>query len=142
MADVMAIVIAENGLPYDLSPSNYDNSSSNYENSSSNYDNSISNYDNSPSNYDNSPSNYENTINGSRRIISENQDFLGYYVFGSKGIINFYSTNGERVGYLPGGGHTQSIFSEEGWCGTMGDFQGQTVAGFTQSCFYKLLLSN
>ena len=141
-ADIRAIVINENSLPYDLSPSNYDNSPSNYDNSSTNYDNSVSNYDNSPSNYDNSPSNYDNGIHGDRRVISEDNTFLGYYVFGSDGIINFYSASGERVGYIPGGGHTQSIFSENGWCGTMGQQQGRTVLGLTQSCFYKFLLNN
>lgn len=141
-ADIRAIIINENSLPYNLSPSNYDNSPSNYDNSSSNYDNSVSNYHNSPSNYDNSSSNYDNGSNGDRRIISEDNKFLGYYVFGADGIINFYSAGGERVGYIPSGGHTQSIFSESGWCGTMGEQQGRTVLGLTQSCFYRFLLSN
>lgn len=141
-ADIRAIVINENSLPYDLSPSNYDNSPSNYDNSSSNYDNSVSNYDNSPSNYDNSPSNYDNGINGDRRVVSEDNTFLGYYVFGSDGIINFYTAGGERIGYIPSGGHTQSIFSENGWCGTMGEQQGRPVLGLTQSCYYRFLLSN
>jgi len=96
-ADLRAIIINENSLPYNLSPSNYDNSPSNYDNSSSNYDNSASNYDNSPSNYDNSSSNYDNGRNGDRRVISDDNTFLGYYVFGSGGIINFYSAGGERV---------------------------------------------
>jgi len=141
-ADIAAIVIDEDSLPYDLSPSKYDNSPSKYDNSPSKYDNSVSKYDNSPSKYENSPSKYSNTSSGNQRIISEDRTFLGYYVFGDSGIINFYSSSGERVGYLPSGGHTQSVFGENGWCGTMGQQQGKAVLGLTQSCFYQFLLSN
>lgn len=141
-ADIRAILIDENSLPYDLSPSKYDNSPSKYDNSPSKYDNSVSKYDNSPSKYGNSPSKYSNGPNGDQRIISKDREFLGYYVFGSDGIINFYSAGGERVGYVPSGGHTQSVFSENGWCGTMGEQQGKPVLGLTQSCFYRFLLSN
>lgn len=109
-ADIRAIIINENSPPYDLSPSNYDNSPSNCDNSSSNYDNSVSSYDNSPSNYDNSSGNYDNGINGDRRVIFEDNTFLGYYVFGSDGIINFYISGSERVGYIPSGG-TPRVFS-------------------------------
>ncbi|MCB1341444.1 MAG: hypothetical protein KDK24_10350 [Pseudooceanicola sp.] len=142
MADIRVIVIDEHRLPYDLGPSKYSNSPSNYDNSPSNYENSESNYGNSPSNYANSSSNYKNSINGDRRVVSEDNTFLGYYVFGPDGIINFYSAGGNRIGYIPGGGHTQSIFSENGWCGTMGERRRQPILGLTQSCYYRFLLDN
>lgn len=82
-ADIHAILLNENSLPYDLSPPNYDDSPSSYDNISSNYDNSVSNYGNSLSNYDNGPSSYDNGISGNRRVISQDTHLLGYHVFGS-----------------------------------------------------------
>ncbi|MER9886827.1 hypothetical protein NKJ48_14245 [Mesorhizobium sp. M0114] len=140
LADILAIIINAKGLPYELNPSNYDNNPSNYDNSSSNYDNSDSNYDNSGSNYDNSPSNYDNGINGKRRIITEDNKFLGYYVFSSGGVLNFYSSTGIRVAYTPRGGRTKSVFSNNAWCGTMGQRSGSVVLGITLSCYAQFIL--
>jgi len=139
-ADMTAIIIDENGLPFDLSPSNYTNSPANYDNSPENYDNSDANYDNSPANYNNSPANYENGINGKQRIISEDNEFLGYYVFTSNNRMNLFDASGNRIGYIPGGGHTNSVFSESGWCGTLGENNGQTVLGFTKDCYRQFFL--
>ena len=142
-ADIVATVISERGLPYELSPSNYSNSPSNYDNSASNYDNSVSNYDNSPSNYDNSPSEYENGANGRRRVLTANGDILGYYVFSKKGVLNFYSgSKRERVFYIPSGGQTQSVFMSEGsaWCGSVGTVDGKTVLGLTRNCMLQMMM--
>lgn len=103
-ADIEVMLVDENRLSYDLSPSNYDNSPSNYDNSVSNYDNSPSNYDNSASNYDNSSSNYENSIGGNRNIFIEERGRLtrmGYYTFNDSGPMNIYSTSGKRLFYIP-----------------------------------------
>lgn len=140
-ADLRAIIIDENGLPYDLSPANYANNPANYANSPANYDNSDANYDNSPANYNNSSANYKNGINGADRIISENNEFLGYYVFTNNNRMNLFSASGERIGYIPGGeGHTNSVFSASGWCGTLGENNNQTVLGLTEDCYRQFFL--
>lgn len=138
-ADILTVMIDPGSLPYELSPSNYDNSPSNYDNSPSNYDNSKSNYNNSPSNYENSASNYDNRIGGGRNLVTEDGKALGYYVFGEDGIINFFNYNSRRVAYLPSGGHTQSVFTEDGWCATLVEIRGGLVLGITQSCYYAFL---
>jgi hypothetical protein len=139
-ADILTIIIDPSSLSYDLGPSKYDNSPSNYDNSSSKYDNSESNYDNSPSKYDNSASKYDNRFGGDRDIVTEDGKAIGYYVFGESGIINFFNYNSRRVAYLPSGGHTRSVFTEEGWCGTLGEIRGELALGITQSCYYAFLL--
>jgi hypothetical protein len=137
-ADLLVIPINEKALPYELSSSNYSNSPSNYDNSSANYDNSDSNYDNSPSNYDNSPSNNDNGLSGRKRLYTSDNKMIGYYVFSSHGVLNLYNSGG-RVGYMPKGGKTQSIFTSKGneWCGTTGQQNGQTVIGMTSSCLLR-----
>lgn len=141
-ADILTIIIDPNALPYEMGPSNYDNSPSNYDNSSSNYANSGSNYGNSPSNYDNSPSNYENRVGGGRNLVTEDGKALGYYVFSDGGAVNFYNYNSHRIAYLPSGGHTQSVFSESGWCGTIGETRNGLVLGISNSCYYQFLMKN
>lgn len=139
-ADFLVIPVRASTLPYDLSPDNYDNSPSNYDNSSSNYDNSSSNYDNSSSNYDNSRSNYDNGPSGKRRLVSENGEYIGYYVFSKKGVLNLYARS-KRVAYMPSGGNTQSFFLSEGsgWCGTIGNMNGKTVIGMTSNCLLQFM---
>ncbi len=139
-ANFVVVPIQASGLAYDLSPNNYDNSPSNYENSSSNYNNSASNYDKSPMNYDNSATNYDNGPSGKRRLLLENGRHIGYYNFSKKGVLNLYSQSG-RVAYMPSGGKTQSFFLSEGsgWCGTIGNANGQTVIGMTQSCLLQFM---
>jgi hypothetical protein len=138
-ADILAVVIAETGLPYSLSSSNYDNSPSNYSNSSSNYDNSASNYDNSASNYDNSLS----AQRESAAVFTEEGQRIGYYVFSKKGVLNFYNVSGHRrVFYMPATGRTQSVFLSEGsaWCGTLGQINGKLTLGLTRNCMLQLLM--
>lgn len=130
IADLNIKLTSEGSLPYDYSPSKYDNSPSKYENSLSNYNNSGSNYDNSESNYDNSSSNYDNGINGSRRLILNNQ-FYGYYVFSKSGVTNFYSSSGKRMFYNPK--NTVAIFS-----GDSGEFSGVMA---TSNGEYSLFLT-
>jgi hypothetical protein len=139
-AQMQVIVIDENSLPYDLSPSKYENSASNYDNSSSKYDNSESKYDNSPSKYDNSRSNYENS-NGKNRLITSDGSWAGYTVYADDGLLNIFNSSGSRFGYVPGGGHTQSIFRSlrSQWCGTLGVISGKPVVALTRSCYFELI---
>ncbi|WP_209837516.1 hypothetical protein, partial [Rubellimicrobium aerolatum] len=141
-ADILAVIVDESRLPYDLSPSKYENSPSKYENSASKYENSESKYSNSPSKYENSASKYENGPNGERRVYTNDGRVLGYYVFSEDGILNFFSYESRRVAYLPAGGHTQSIFSNTGWCGIIVEDQNQLVLGLSQECYFNFLLGN
>ena len=138
----MAILVDPNSLPFDLGPSKFENSPSKFENSASKFENSSSKFENSPSKFENSPSNYDNRVGGGRTIVTEDGKALGYYTFGEGGIINFYNYNSIRVAFLPGGGHTQSVFSDEDWCGTLGQSDGQLALGLSQSCFYAFLMRN
>jgi hypothetical protein len=113
IADILAILINPDSLSYDLSSGNYANSAGNY----------------------------ANGINGENRIISEDNLFLGYYVFSDSGVMNLYSASGNRVAYMPSGGHTQSLFfSQGGWCGTIGESGGKTVLGLTRNCHLRFTL--
>lgn len=141
-ADIFMIIIDEKILPYNLSPDNYDNSPSKYDNSSSKYENSSDNYENSASKYENSPAKFENGISGNRRIISAENEFIGYYVYNDKGILNFYNTSGARVAFMPAGGQTTSVFMDDAWCGTLGTKDGNTVIGVSIKCYYKFILEN
>ena len=137
-ADIVAIVVDENSVPYDLNSANYSNNPSNYANSSANYANASSTYGNSPSTYTNSSSTYENGPSGERNILDESGRRLGYYVTSQDGVTNFFNED-DRVAYIPSGGHTQSLFDSEsgGWCGTVGKNDGKTVLGLTRTCFFK-----
>lgn len=139
LADIRVIIVAANEAPYALGPTNYENSPTNYANSATNYENSVTNYDNSPTNYENSATNYENS---SRRILGPSGDAVGHYVFSSKGVLNFYSGSG-RVAYMPGGGHTQSVFASSGnaWCGSVAENDGELVLAMTRSCYMRFLLN-
>jgi hypothetical protein len=138
-SDLTVVVVNPSSLPYDLGPSNYDNNASNYDNNESNYDNNVSNYDNNESNYDNSRSNYANSPQGSRRLLTEDDLYIGYYVRRSDGHINYFYTSGTRFGFTPKGGHTDSVFSDGSWCGTRGEIDGISVLGLEQRCYEKLI---
>lgn len=140
-ADILAFVIDESGLPYSNSPSNYQNSPSNYQNSPSNYQNSSGNYKNSSSNYQNSSSNYQNGVSGKRRIYSDKNEWLGYYTIPQPGMINFYSTSGERVFYHPANKNTRGVFFSDDaeWAGMVGKIDGRFSVGLTQNAYYFLL---
>ena len=137
---MQVIVIDENSLPYDLNSSKYENSPSKYENSASKYENSESKYENSPSKYENSPSKYENS-NGKNRLLTAEGNWVGYAVYADGGILNIFNSSGTRLGYVPAGGHTQSIFrsSQSQWCGTLGVISGKPVVGLTRSCYFQLI---
>lgn len=120
LADLEVILANESGLPYALSPSKYSNSSSKYSNSISKYSNSGSKYSNSSSKYDNSPSKYSNSKSGNQRLLlkkDESYFYIGYYVWGDEGLINFFSSSGDRVFYSPP--ETDAIFEAE-----KGEFAG------------------
>ncbi|WP_206422900.1 hypothetical protein [Photobacterium sanguinicancri] len=126
-ADLEVILANESDLPYELSPSKYSNSSSKYSNSISNYSNSGSKYSNSSTKYDNSPSKYSNGKSGNQRLLLKKEgDYfhIGYYVWGEEGVINFFSSSGERVFYSPP--ETGAIFD-----GDKGEFAGSmaTIKG-------------
>ncbi len=140
-ADYKVIIIKPLSVPYDLSPNNYSNSPNNYSNSPNNYSNSPNNYSNSPNNYSNSPNNYSNGPSGLNRLVTKENYFVGYYVKKDNNMINFFNLNGERLGYLPAGNHTSSIFDsiKSKWCGTFGFSNGERVIGLVSNC-YKFLL--
>lgn len=140
-ADILAILINPDSLPFDLSQNNFANSPGNFANSDGNFANSEGNFANSSGNFANSDGNYANGINGENRIISEDNQFLGYYVFSDSGVMNLYSANGNRIAYMPSGGHTQSLFfNQGGWCGTIGENSGKTVLGLAQNCYFRFTL--
>ena len=119
-ADLEVILAEESDLPYALSPSKYSNSSSKYSNSISKYSNSGSKYSNSGSKYDNSPSKYSNSKSGDQRLLlkkAENYFYIGYYVWGDEGLINYFSSGGDRLFYSPP--ETDAIFDGED-----GEFSG------------------
>lgn len=140
-ADILAIVISEEGLPYGLKSSNYDNSPSNYNNSSTNYENAETTYDNAATTYKNSSTTYNNTASGRHGVYTQDGRRIGYYVFSDKGVMNFYNNSG-RVFYMPSGGHTQSVFYTKGreWCGTLGQMDEKTVLGLTRNCMLRMLM--
>ncbi len=120
LADLEVILASESDLPYALSPSKYSNSSSKYSNSISKYSNSGSKYSNSSSKYDNSPSKYSNSKSGNQRLLLKNDGnyfYIGYYVWGDEGLINFFTSSGDRVFYSPP--ETDAIFD-----GEKGEFAG------------------
>lgn len=120
LADLEVILASESDLPYALSPSKYSNSSSKYSNSISKYSNSGSKYSNSSSKYDNSPSKHSNGKSGNQRLLLKKDVsyfYIGYYVWGDEGLINYFSSSGERVFYSPP--ETDAIFE-----GEKGDFAG------------------
>ena len=123
-ADLTVVVVNPSSLPHDLGPSNYDNKASNYDNKASNYDNRRSNYANGPT--------------GSRRLLTEDDLYAGYYVTRSDGHINYFYANGTRFGFTSKGGHTDSVFSDGSWCGTRGEIDGISVLGLEQRCYEKL----
>ena len=140
-ADLNVIVIDEGSLPYELSPSRYENSPSKYENSSSKYENSSSKYENSESRYENSSLKYDNGPSGNRRLITTENEFLGYYVFADSGVLNFFNTAGKRISYRPSNPDTKSVFTVDGdWCGSIGKNQGALVLGITENCLLQFLL--
>lgn len=141
LADIRVIIIDRNDAPYSLGPANYDNSPTNYANSATNYDNSATNYDNSHTNYDNSKTNFDNGPSGNRSVIGPSGSRVGYYVFSSAGVLNFYSSQ-RRVAFMPSGGHTQSVFASSGntWCGTIADISGEPVLALTRNCYLQFLM--
>ena len=123
-ADLQVILADESDLPYALSPSKYSNSSSKYSNSISKYSNSSSKYSNSSSKYDNSPSKHSNSKSGDQRLLIKKDDsffYIGYYVWGDEGLINFFSPDGDRLFYSPP--ETDAIFEGED-----GEFAGSLAS--------------
>lgn len=141
-ADILAVVINPRDLPFNLSPDKFDNSPDKFDNSSDKFDNSPDKFGNSPDNFDNSPDNFENRVGGGRNVLLDGGEVIGYYVFSDDGVLNFYNYDSRRVAYLPAGDHTQSVFLEDGWCGTLARIQGRVTLGLTQSCLYRFLLDD
>ena len=134
-ADLEVILAEESDLPYSLSPSKYSNSSSKYSNSISKYSNSGSKYSNNSSKYDNSPSKYSNSKSGDQRLLlkkDESYFYIGYYVWGDDGLVNYFSSDGDRLFYSPPG--TDAIFDgEEGeFSGVFGSIKDKKVLIVTE----------
>ena len=134
-ADLEVILAEEFDLPYALSPSKYANSPSKYSNSLSKYSNSKTKYSNSSAKYDNSPSKSSNSPSGSQRLLLKQGNsyfYIGYYVWGDEGLLNFFSPAGDRIFYSPP--ETDAIFdSEEGeFAGALARIRDESVLVVTE----------
>lgn len=134
-ADLKVITAKESDLPFELSPSKFSNSPSKFSNSVSKFSNSPSKFSNSPSKFDNSPSKFDNGPSGNRRLLLEKEGSyfcIGYYVWGDDGLINFFSSNGERLFYSPA--ETDALFGgEDGeFCGTLATLKDEKVLVLTE----------
>ena len=134
-ADLKIIVAKESDLPFELSPSKFSNSPSKFSNSASKFSNSPSKFSNSPSKFDNSSSKFDNGKSGNRRLLLKKEGsyfYIGYYVWGEVGLINFFSSNGERLFYSPS--ETDALFGgEDGeFCGTLATLKGEKVLVLTE----------
>lgn len=134
-ADLKVIIAKESDLPFELSPTKFSNSPSKFSNSVSKFSNSPSKFSNSPSKFDNSPSKFDNGKSGNRRLLLEREGdyfYIGYYVWGEDGLINFFSSNGERLFYSPS--ETDALFGgEDGeFCGTLALLKDEKVLVLTE----------
>ena len=135
LADLKVITAKESDLPFELSASRFSNSPSKFSNSVSKFSNSPSKFSNSPSKFDNSPSRYENGRSGNRRLLLEQEAniiYIGYYVRGDDGLMNFFSSNGTRMFYSPS--DTDALFGGENgeFCGTLATLNGEKVLVLTE----------
>jgi hypothetical protein len=141
-ADLKVIVAKESDLPFELSSSKFSNSPSKFSNSVSKFSNSPSKFSNSSSKFENSPSKFENGMGGNRRLLLE-QDrtyfYVGYYVFGDDGLMNFYSPDGARVFYSPA--DTGAVFGGDSgtFCGTLAVLDQEQVLVLTENGQLALL---
>lgn len=134
-ADLKVITAKESDLPFELSPSKFSNSPSKFSNSVSKFSNSPSKFSNSPSKFDNSPSKFENGKSGNRRLLLEQEGsyfYIGYYVWGDDGLVNFFSPNGTRMFYSPS--DTDALFGGENgeFCGTLATLKDEKVLVLTE----------
>jgi len=134
-ADPEVVIVKESELPFELSPSKFSNSPSKFSNSVSKFSNSPSKFSNSPSKFDNSPSKFANGESGDRRLLLEQGGtyfYVGYYVWGDDGLINFFSPKGVRLFYSPS--ETDAVFGGENgeFCGTLATFKGAKVLVLTE----------
>lgn len=134
-ADLKVITAKESDLPFQLSPSKFSNSTSKFSNSVSKFSNSPSKFSNSPSKFDNSPSKFENGKSGNRRLLLEQEGdyfYIGYYVWGDDGLMNFFSSNGTRMFYSPS--DTDALFGGENgeFCGTLATLKSEKVLVLTE----------
>lgn len=135
IADLKVVLAKESELPFELSPLKFSNAPSKFSNSVSKFSNSPSKFANSPSKFDNSPSKFDNSTSGSRRILLEqggNYIYIGYYVWGDDGLINFFSSNGKRLFYSPS--ETDALFGgEDGeFCGILAILKEEKVLMLTE----------
>ena len=134
-ANLKVIIARESDLPFELSPSKFSNSPSKFSNSISKFSNSPSKFSNSPSKFDNSPSKFDNGSSGNRRLLLEQGGsyfYIGYYVWGDEGLINFFSSKGKRLFYSPP--ETDALFNgEDGeFCGTLATLKNEKVLVLTE----------
>ena len=130
IADLNVIVANESDFPFALSPSKFSNSPSKFSNSVSKFSNSPSKFSNSSSKFDNSPSKFDNGKSGNRHLLLEKEGsyfYIGYYVWGDDGLINFFSSDGKRLFYSPS--ETDALFGgEDGeFCGALAVLNDENV---------------
>ena len=94
---IILISVAATGTSYAQQSMNWNNSPDNWPNSPDNWENSSQNWQNSPNNWQNSPNNFSAT-NG---VFDNHGRQIGYEVKAPSGVTNIYSTNGQRMGYVP-----------------------------------------
>ena len=134
-ADLVIVLANESDLPFSLSPSDFSNSPNKFSNSISKFSNSTSKFSNSSAKFENSPSKSENGKNGERRILRESDGsyyYLGYYVRNDEGLINYFSSDGERLFYTPP--ETGALFSSDNgeFCGTLAILKDELVIVLTE----------
>ena len=135
IADLKVIIAKESDLPFALSPSKFSNSASKFSNSVSKFSNSPSKFSNSPSKFDNSSSKFDNGKSGDRRLLLEQEVsyfYIGYYVWGDDGLINFFSSKGKRLFYSPS--ETDALFDGKNgkFCGTLATLKAEKVLVLTE----------
>jgi len=91
------IGVAGTGMAHAQQAYNFNDSPDNFQNSLNNFENSPNNFRNSPNNFNNSPNNF-NATNG---VYDNRGNRIGYEVQAPSGVVNIYSNDGQRMGYVP-----------------------------------------
>lgn len=132
-ADAPLFIVEPAQMPFDLGPGAPANQPSRPRNLPSAPGNSSGAPGNGSGIRANAPDNPDNGPDGGRAIWAGDEP-VGYYGTNG-GTLNLFDSQGRRVAYRPGGGHTRSLFSPDGrWCGTVADTGGGMAFGMTQEC--------
>lgn len=135
IADAPLFIVEPSQMPFDLGPGAPGNQPSRQSNSPSAAGNSSGAPGNGSGIYSNAPENPANGPDGGRAIFADGEA-VGYYT-SNGGVINLFTSNGNRVAYRPAKG-TKSLFSTSGqWCGTVASTGGGVAFGMTRSCLNR-----